>query len=358
MLGKVTLLIMAVGVSFAARAHVSAEGDGVQGGANPFSFSASYVGDAYYNAVGGIKRGGGFMGMGNIRVGFDTGRAGWWRGGELMVNGASIHGKSLTENYLGDMQVASNIDGGEHAYLHELWFRQRLGRRVTMTLGLQDLNADFMVSEGGGEFINSSFGVPPVISTGIPVPIFPLTGLGAAVKWDVNDSWAVQAALFDGCQTDFDENPHNLCWKLCREDGALAMAEAHYLGRFKLGAYYHTRLRNYGVYAMVDQPLSPKFALFGQYTLAPRNRNINNYSLALGANFAAAESHSLGAAVTHAGLHQSGHRHETAVEIYYKYTLSDNIALQPDVQWVVNPSGGEAKLPNALVGMLRLHVNF
>jgi porin len=280
MLKRISFFVIAMSaMSMVARAqgrsHSEAQG--------PFTFGASYLGDAYYNATGGLATGGGFMGMGNITMGFDTRRAGWWRGGEFFVNGASIHGKSLTENYLGDLQVASNIDAGEHAYLHELWFRQLLGP-VSLTLGLQDLNAEFMVSEGAGEFVNSSFGVPPVIATGVPVPIFPLTGLGFAACWDIDGSWTVRAALFDGNQTAFDHNPHNLHWSFSRRDGVLAMGEVHFDGRFKFGSYYHSADRNYGFYALIDQQVGQRVGLFGQLAVAPKGKNDNNYSIGLGAN--------------------------------------------------------------------------
>ena len=316
------------------------------------TFEGSYVGDTYYNAAGGLKRGGGFMGMGNIKMGVEA-----WRGGEFMINGASIHGKSLTGNYLGDLQVASNIDAGEHAYLHELWFRQALGN-FSFVLGLQDLNADFMVSEGAGEFINSSFGVPPVIATGVPVPIFPLTGLGFAARWDIDDRWAVQGALFDGNQTAFDHNPNNTHWTFDKGDGVLAMGELHFDGRLKLGGYYHSADENYGFYALADQPLSERLGLFCQLAVAPKSKNDNNYSIGLGANYAFCDKHRAGLALTHAGLHAVDHKHETAVEACYNYSLNDNIALQPDVQYILNPSGADEELKNALVGMLRLHINF
>ncbi|MDR2909768.1 MAG: carbohydrate porin [Bacteroidales bacterium] len=349
MLKKVTHLLFAATVSLAANAQTEKQ--------NPFSFEGSYVGDTYYNMAGGLKTGGGFMGMANIMIGFDTGKAQWWKGGSFYVNGASIHGKSLTENYLGDMQVASNIDAGDHTYLHELWFRQQLGP-VSLTLGLQDLNAEFMVSEGAGEFINSSFGVPPVIATGIPVPIFPLTGLGLSVRWDINKQWAAQAAVFDGDQTSFDHNPYNIHWDFCKNDGILTMGEVHYDNRLKLGAYYHSADKNYGFYAFADQPVTNRLSLFGQLAVSPEEKNDNNYSLGFGGNFLVAENHAFGLAATCAGLHRVSHKHETAIEFYYKYTFNDHIALQPDFQYVINPSGGETKLNNALVGMLRLHVNF
>lgn len=328
---------------------------------NPFTFEASYTSDAYYNTRGGIATGGGFMGMGNITVGFDTEAAGWWRGGEFFVNGASIHGRSLTENYLGDLQVASNIDAGEHSYLHELWFRQRLGR-VSVTIGLQDLNAEFMVTEGGGEFVNSSFGTPSVIATGVPVPIFPLTGLGATARWDISDRWAVQGALFDGAQTDFERNPNNVRWALGRGDGTLAMGEVHLDGRYKIGGYYHSQEGNWGIHASADQPLGDRVGLFVQAVVSPKNKNANNYYLGLGGNLTGVFSRrgrdAAGLALAHAGLHTAEHKHETAVELYYKYNFTDNIALQPDVQYIVSPSGGESKLSDALVGILRLHLSF
>lgn len=334
---------------------------GQSGKQNPFTFEGSYVGDAYYNAAGGLKTGGGYMGMGNLTVGFDTEKARLWRGGSFFVNGASIHGKSLTENYLGDLQVASNIDAGEHAYLHELWFRQQFGP-VSLTLGLQDLNAEFMVSEGGGEFVNSSFGTPSVIALGVPVPIFPLTGLGLSARGDISERWAVQGALFDGVQTDFERNPHNVRWAMGKGDGLLTMGEIHFDGWFKLGAYYHSVDKNYGFHLSADQPLGERVGVFAQAVVSPKGRNDNHYYIGAGANlfgvFSKQRRDAAGLAVAHADLHRTEHKHETAIELYYKYQFTDNIALQPDIQYILNPSGGEAALDNALVGMLRLHVNF
>jgi porin len=330
-------------------------------GRDPFSFSGAYVGDLYANTAGGLGTGAGYMGMGNIKIGFDTGKAGWWKGGGFFVNGASIHGKSLSETFSGDLQIASNIDAGEHVYLHELWVRQRAGS-VTLTMGLQDLNADFMVSEGAGRFINSSFGVPPVIATGIPVPIFPLTGPGLSVVWEIDERWTLQGALFDGKQTSFEHNPHNLHWSFCHDDGMLTMSEIHFRGRYKLGAYYHSADKNYGFYALADQPLGERVSLFGQLALAPKGKNENNYYFGAGANlsgvFDSGGRDEMGVALAHAGLHDTGHRHETALEFYYKYTVSENIALQPDIQYIINPSGTGDKLKNALAGILRLRIDF
>jgi carbohydrate-selective porin OprB len=112
----------------------------------------------------------------------------------------------------------------------------------------------------------------------------------------------------------------------------------------------------------VDQPLGERVGVFAQAVVSPRGKNENNYYVGAGANLAGVFSRrgrdSAGVAIAHAGLHRAAHKHETALELYYKYRVSDNIALQPDVQYILNPSGGEARLPDALVGMVRLHLNF
>ena len=352
---------------------------------NPFTFEASYVGDAYGNAAGGLKTGGGYMGMGNLMIGFDTEKARWWKGGSFFINGAGIHGKSLSENFLGDLQVASNIDAGTHTYLHELWFKQDFGK-FSFTAGLQDLNAEFLTSENAGEFINSSFGVPATVSCNLPVPIFPLTGLGVTARWNISDKFAWQTAVFDGFQTDFENNPYNIDWELGKDNGVLVATEFHSTfninekeGTYKLGGYYHSGLNefdeetqtknsifknNYGVYFIADQTVfereNRKIGLFTQVAVAPENKNDHSYYLGLGGNYYGIFSKKgkdvLGLAV--AGVDVKNRKNETALELYYKWQFNDNFAIQPDIQYIINPAGSDEKLSNAPAGILRLHINF
>jgi carbohydrate-selective porin OprB len=126
--------------------------------------------------------------------------------------------------------------------------------------------------------------------------------------------------------------------------------------------------------------------LVAQAVATPRSRSHNNYYFGLGANFSGVflsrnvsrnvsaggsrrnHSDAAGIAIAHAGLHRTAHRHETAIEIYYRYQFSPNFSLQPDIQWIINPSGltpsvadpstGATRLPNALVCLLRLNLDF
>jgi len=215
---------------------------------NAFSFEASYIGDDINNFSGGIHTGTSYLGMANLRLRFDTQSSGLWNGGQFYVNAANIHGSSPSSELLGDMQVASNIDAGNHTYIQEFWFKQALGK-FELTAGLQDLNVEFANSEYGGLFMNSSFGILPVISTNVSAPIFPLTTLGITAKWNISPKVSWLGAVYDGSPTDFDYNPYNIKWRLASGDGILAISELQYNanikslpGTYKVGIYSHNHV--------------------------------------------------------------------------------------------------------------------
>lgn len=353
----------------------------------PLELEATYIGDIYNNFSGGLKTGGGFLGMANLKIGFDTEKANWWKGGRFFVNGASTHGKSPTENYTGDFQVVSNIDAGNLIYLHELWFKQSINR-LEFTVGLQDMNATFVASENGGYYLNSSFGIPPVISSNVPVPIFPLTGLGLSAIWNINDNVSWLAAMFDGSPTDFENNPYNLYWDWDEDDGLFIISEFDYTrtknefsGTYKGGFYYHTGGfeddelglksqtidRNFGFYFIGDQTIwrlneNKKIDLFTQLAWSPGSINSHNFYAGGGFNFHGLlegdHENTLGVAVAHAGFHRSFQKHETVIETFFKYQLNNYISLQPDFQLIINPASAEEKLNNALIGFIRVGIQF
>ena len=355
---------------------------------NPFSFEAFYVGDLCYNFKGGIKRGSAFLGMGNLKLGFDTRKARLWKGGQIFINGATTHGDSPSGNLVGDFQVISNLDAGDHIYLHELWFKQSFGP-VELTLGLQDLNVEFLVCEQGVHFLNSSFGVPPVVSSNIPAPIFPLTAIGITFKCGISKNATWLGAVYDGCQTAYKHNVYNTNWHLKPEDGLLLISEMHYSplifkkqAKYKAGIYYHTGLKqadeisgelqvvfkdNKGLYCIIDQDLwihpdsIKKLGVFVQFAASPR-QNINNYYIGGGLTFSGLflrdRNDVLCLGIAHAGFNGLIEKHETTVELSYRYNVNENIYVKPDVQYVMNPMGTGEDLDDALVGILRFGLNF
>lgn len=341
----------------------------------PISFRATYTGDFVTNVSGGIKTGSTYLGFATISADFDTEVANLWKGGEARVNIGNTHGGEPTANLIGDFQCASNLEAGNHSFLYELWYKQRFGRLV-ITLGLQDLNAEYAVSEGAGLFNNSSFGVQSTIADNVPSGIFPLTALGANFQYDVTPDLKLQVALYDA-PSDFETNTYNMDWNFSAENGYLAITEIQVNksfikargGSYKMGAYYHSfknsedkSTMDYGLYFDLDQELSDKFSLFAQVGLSPKSKNCNHQYFGLGFNykpFSARESDVLGLAVAYAGLHDNNDvGSETSIEMIYNLQVTENIYIKPDLQYIVNPAGTDVKLDNALVGMLRFGFEF
>lgn len=348
---------------------------------NAFSFEASYIGDEINNFSGGIHTGSSYLGMANLRLRFDTQSSGLWNGGQFYVNAANIHGSSPSSELLGDMQVASNIDAGNHTYIQELWYKQALGK-VELTAGLQDLNVEFANSAYGSIFMNSSFGILPVISTNISAPIFPLTTLGVTAKWALSEKISLLGAIYDGTPTDFDYNPYNINWHLASEDGFLAISELQYNvdiatlpGTYKVGAYSHNHMVEnatdslsnniFGLYVYADQKVwaqnNKSLGMFAQLGYSPSQASINNYYLGLGLNytglFTKQGTDVLGLAIAHQHF-TDGLKSETTIELTYRYQLTNNFFVQPDFQYIINPAGTGKTLNNCCAGNLRFGISF
>ena len=354
-----------------------------------FTTEASYTGDICTNMFGGITTGTMYLGMANLKVGFDTQSAKLWKGGQFFINGAVTHGQSPTEFLIGDFQAVSNIDAGDHIYIHELWYKHQF-KRFELTLGLQDLNIEFAASDNGSMFVNSSFGIPPVISDNIPAPIFPLTALGITTKIQITENISLSAAVYDGCPTSFEHNVYNTNWHLCNEDGTLILGELdwstdlfHLPGTYKAGYYFHSGLNetnaetgeitevfnnNYGFYFIADQTVWEKadsyrsLGIFAQLALSPANINNHHYYIGGGINYFGISKKqpedALGIAVACAGFKKGYKKNETTIEAYYKKQIGENFSIQPDLQYVIHPAGTDEVLANALVGLVRFNLNF
>lgn len=343
---------------------------------SPFNFEASYIGDVVSNLSGGIKTGTTYLGLANLKAGFNTETAGWWKGGDAFVNIGNTHGGEPSRFLVGDFQGVSNIEAGNLTFLYELWYRQNFGN-VRMTFGLQDLNADFATSENGTLFTNSSFGIHSSIADNVALPIFPLTALGANICWNISDTFLWEAAVFDGTPDDFETNPYNMEWKLSKNQGFLAVTEFQIKksfikgksGSYKLGVYYHqhndtidTEQKNGGFYFVGDQQINNKLSVFSQIGLSPKRMNKNNRYYSIGLNYKGLinkrPEDQFGMAVAYAAIDGNSIGSETVVELTYKIEINENIYVRPDIQYIIHPAGTANKLDNALVGFIRFGVDF
>ena len=351
-----------------------------------WQLNAAYKGDFVSNFRGGIATGSTYLGLADLYLHFNTEMAGLWKGGNFLVRGANSHGGEPSANLIGDFQVASNIEAGNHTFLYELWYKQTISN-VTATIGLQDLNAEFANSDIGSLFLNSSFGVHSVIADNISAPIFPITKPGITFSCEVSKKLVLKTAAYKGCPIDFDTNPYNLKWNLDYEKGFLWITEGQFSWMdnqqknnvLKAGVLFHQHCPEsevvnsetvnkltyyYGFYLVGDHQVWSKgirrLSIFYQLGMSPRNDNFSY--LGAGCAYTGLLSKNgtdvLGLAVADGMLTKERGLDETTFELTYKVQLTHQIYLQPDLQYVVNPGGTDVQLKNATVALLRLGMEF
>lgn len=351
---------------------------------SPLQAGASWTGDMAMSVKGGLKRGTAYLGMASVNARLSTEKAGLWRYGTIAVTAAHTHGATPSSELFGDAQISSNIEAGNRVFLMELWISQQFGS-VELTAGLQDLNSVFALSESGGLYLNSSFGINPVISGNIPAPIFPLTAPGLTVIWQITGAGSIGAAIFDGRPVPFEENPYNTRWKFNRGDGMLSLLEYRHKatinglsGEYRFGLFSHNHMieriinpdlsdmpcrPTLGGYAIADQQVwvsgNREARLFLQAGYTPSSDSYIDLSGAIGLNIKglirSRSDDMAGLAIT-TGRFNGGSGSETAIEVTYKAHINGNIFLQPDLQYIINPSGKESMTPHCLACFLRLGV--
>lgn len=351
----------------------------------PITLQSSYVSEFVTNHRGGLKTGTCYQGMANFTLSFDTRHARLWNGGTFYINAAHTHGGNPSTQFIGDFQVASNIEADNLTYFHEMWYSQSFGN-ANLTIGLQDLNVEFAASDYASLFVNSSFGVHSTIADNIIAPIFPLTAFGIQFKYDLSPTLGIKLIAFDGFPTDFSENnPYNLHWNFTREDGLLNIVQINYktllrqnlTGAYSIGSYSHQHftaekvnktnhweITNYGFYLTGDQQIAQYtngsiLSSFLQASISPYQKNENCFYLGFGFHYSGIlcknKADVTGIAIAHAGFDTPG-RDETTIELTYQYKLNDRLSVQPDIQYIINPTGTGQKLPNALVTALRFNI--
>lgn len=353
---------------------------------------ACYVGEYFSNLSGGIKTGRTYQGLLDFGVRLNTNHLGLWKQGEFFALIENTHGGSPSANYLGDLQVASNIDNGDFTYLYELWYQHQF-ERLRLRAGLMDLNSDFVVSESAGNFLNSSFGVLSTMPLNMPAPIFPLTALGLLADYSVSEKLALKAAIYDGNPGDYENNRYNIEWNISNNDGFLYAFESHYQysfatayqGSIKLGGVYHSgrfnyqvdTLRqgvgNYALHLIAENTLIPKpegekgkLDAFFRLGYAPdQQKSLNSLNtiagLCLTGLFSRAANDQLGLAFTHAKINRKVLEiypfdpFELAIEVNYTLLLGKHFSIHPDFQYIINP-GVNSELENAVAFFLRFVV--
>jgi len=331
----------------------------------------------------------------------DLEKAGLLKGGLLHLDILNVHGglKPTADHMAGDLQTVSDIEATRSTRIYEGWYQQSLfDNRFSVKFGLVDINSEFLVSDSGNLYINSSLNVSPSfwVNTNSDAT-YPEPVPAVILKYSPKNAFDFLAGFFQGDPLSNDVNAHSTHFG--NAEGLLSIEEGQYhyklpidqglAGTVKGGFWYNSGdgpdtltfngignpiiyEDNYGAYAMIDQRVFQVNETQGLNVFffgggAPEGRNTVQDSIAGGLNYTGLiprrPKDVMGIAFTNAtfsnklpaSLDQDGS--ETAYEWTYQIQIHDGVYLQPDIQYVRHPDGNDA-IKNASIFMLRSEIHF
>ncbi len=366
------------------------------------TFEAAYTGEIWGNLKGGLARGHEYVDDLDLTMEVDAEAALGWKGATFFGYIVGNHGSDLSGKIVGDSQTVSNIDAERAVRLLELWYEQSLWDDLfNVKVGLMDLNAEFDAMETAGLFINSSHGIGVDFSqAGVSGPsIFPSTSAGVRARLRFTDTVSLQTVIFDGVPGD-PNNTSRTRVKFAHGDGALITTELDYENdngaKLGIGFWHFTeffddlravdaagnavsRHGNQGAYILGEfwpyresQDSDQGLAVFGRFGMA--DEDINQFSNYIGAGlsytglFPGRDGDQLGLAMATAinsdtfkdAQRDAGSTvedYEMNIELTYHAEILPWLALQPDIQYIINPGAGAGgDLDNAFVAGLRFEI--
>ncbi len=376
-------------------------------GNNGLNFQASYKLDYFANTHGGIKRDQTTVSMADMNFEIDTQKISLWPNGKFFIHLIENSGvEKLSSDIVGDLQGVSNIAAPRTARLFELWYEQMLlDEKFSVLLGVEDINSEFYVSEYAGLYVNSSFGIGPEVAGGRP-SVFPLAALGVRFKFLPNEHWEFLTGAYDGDPGDPDVDEHFFRSDFDKAGGVFLISQAAYRfggskdsdvlpGSVTAGVWHNTgdfrdlvdgedidgsadigedelfvRSGNTGGYLIVDKLLfreqeAQGLGVFLQLGGSAKNVNTVDFYVGSGLNYTglipSRDEDILGVAIAQARISDKlvdagvNDKAETTIEMTYRAKINEYIAIQPDIQFILNP-GANPDLKNACVVGARFEI--
>jgi len=349
-----------------------------------FELKFLYTGEEWYNGSGGFKRGTTNIDNFDVSLAFDAEKKLGWTGATFMLDGVYNNGRTA-DALTGAAQQVSPIDaaGPQLFRLYQAWYNQDFfDGRTSVMVGLFDLNTEFDSLDSAGLFFNSGYSWNTALDqSGLNGPsTYPNTSLGTRFRQrlDKAQEWTIQAAVLDGVP-DNPNHPKENTININHKNGALLVGEGYYhpddqtkilLGYWRYTAEFDDQLvtdvngnprqdnDNQGIYAGVHQRLytiKGRRGIDGFVSVGANEGDINRFdrSLDMGLNWygplESRGSDQLGLA-WNIGHNGSSYRqaqllaatpaqsNEMDYELTYRISIiPDQIALQPDIQYIVNP---------------------
>lgn len=345
----------------------------IGGEPSAFQWSVHLDSESVSDRDGGMQRGTASTTVVHAAMAADTQPLGLWAGGRFAASAVSINSGQPSQRYVGDLQGVSNLEAETATRLFQLWYRQEFDLAgLQIKGGLIDMNRDFVATDTAATLLNASFGLMPTLSANFPASTYPEPGFGleAAATWQ---RWQYQIGLFQadpGDRSGFYRHGHLLIGEADYDLTAGGQSWGHY----KLGLWQYRQpdaapgnapTNDRGAYGIVDQTLfrrGPRdLGVFVQLGSSPSSTNEVPYYLGAGLQLRAPFRRRPGdlftAGVAHARVRGDNLTAETTYELSYVVRVHRIATLQPDLQYVRDP-GGQSDVNDAIVAILRLHLEF
>ncbi len=329
------------------------------------SIEPVYYGEIFTNARGGrsTKHATQYQALFDLAMSFDLDSVDLPGGFFLLAQ--NTHGRGLTEDFVGDTLVVSDIDSFDNVMqVGEYWWEfGLLDDGVGIRLGKQDVNTEFLYMDSAVDFIQSSFELTPTAT----LPTYPAPSMAAVALLQLDESLQLKLGIWDALA-------RIGSWGFSGNGTVLVMAELEYKyvlfdgecpGTLALGAGYQTdgqiageRLdASHGYYLQCEQLVYRECAwdpcdeqglgVFAAYY--PRFLGAEKLTETIGDSavaglvytgpLAGRDEDVIGAGLSWAELFQGGTNRETVIELFYKARITRRISVQPDLQYIATPSG-------------------
>ncbi|MEM7191325.1 MAG: carbohydrate porin [Pseudomonadota bacterium] len=351
----------------------------------------AYVAEPFYN-WGGLSDGGQYNGVLELYVNANMKKLGLWDGLCFHANGYQIHGDSISGKNVGSLMPVTSFEANNATRLFEIWFEQHLfDDRLSVRIGNLAADEEFYAADGGGYFINGTWGWSPLPAENLPGggPAYPLATPAVRVAMTPTDNTNLMIGVFNGnpapdCAADDAQvcNDDGLDFRL--RDNALLMVEGAYgyslgggelPGTLKLGGWNHfgdaddlitglPKENEYALYIILDQLLwhapgseeGQGIGFFTRFTGAPDSISFVDFyfdvgltftgmipgrpddALAVGYAYTGISDDAQTASVNDGGVRGNGY--EGLIEVAYTMEIIDGLTLQPDFQYFFNPGAG------------------
>ena len=165
------------------------------------TFSVNEQSELWANLTGGLRTGGTYVGLTTPSLKLDLAKLIDWKGATFFVNAYQIDGFGPSANFVGNQQFVTNIEATPSTKLYQLWLEQSLfNDRLTIRIGQEGMNDEFMTSQASEVFLNGSFGYPDLNERDLPSsgPNYPLATPMVRAKVKITDQLSYIGAIFNG----------------------------------------------------------------------------------------------------------------------------------------------------------------